>query len=67
MSQDQPGGGEVTSAPETRCRVIQDRIAVPGLTGKDFRPPWWLRLVLATPGPRNAPRGCRPSALAASG
>src|SRR5262245_61191070 len=37
-------------------RLIQDRIAAPGLdTGHEFRPPWWLRLVTSIPGLRNLP------------
>jgi 2-polyprenyl-6-methoxyphenol hydroxylase-like FAD-dependent oxidoreductase len=32
-------------------RVIQDRIAAPGLNaGNEFRPPWWLRLLTSIPG-----------------
>ncbi|HEV3260949.1 MAG TPA: FAD-dependent oxidoreductase [Gemmataceae bacterium] len=35
-------------------RVMQDRIAAPGLdAGHEFRPPWWLRLVTSIPGLRN--------------
>jgi 2-polyprenyl-6-methoxyphenol hydroxylase-like FAD-dependent oxidoreductase len=37
-------------------RVMQDRIAAPGLAaGKEFRLPWWLRLMAAVPGLRNLP------------
>jgi 2-polyprenyl-6-methoxyphenol hydroxylase-like FAD-dependent oxidoreductase len=36
-------------------RIIQDRIAAPGLTGKEFSLPCWLRLILATPVLRNVP------------
>lgn len=37
-------------------RVIQDRIALPGLTaGRPFQIPWWLRLVTSVPGLRNIP------------
>lgn len=37
-------------------RVIQDRIAAPGLVaGREFRPPWLLRLITAVPGLRNLP------------
>lgn len=37
-------------------RVIQDRIAGPGLdAAHEFRPPWWLRLVTSIPGLRNVP------------
>jgi 2-polyprenyl-6-methoxyphenol hydroxylase-like FAD-dependent oxidoreductase len=37
-------------------RVIQDRIAAPGLDAKhEFRPPWWLRLITSIPGLRNVP------------
>jgi 2-polyprenyl-6-methoxyphenol hydroxylase-like FAD-dependent oxidoreductase len=37
-------------------RVMQDRIAAPGLdAGHEFRPPWWLRLLLSIPGLRNIP------------
>jgi 2-polyprenyl-6-methoxyphenol hydroxylase-like FAD-dependent oxidoreductase len=37
-------------------RVIQNRIAAPGLVaGRDFRLPWWLRLLTAVPGLRNLP------------
>ncbi len=37
-------------------RVMQDRIAAPGLAaGREFRLPWWLRLATAVPGLRNLP------------
>ncbi len=37
-------------------RVIQDRIATPGLAGGgSFRPPWWLRLLTSLPGFRDLP------------
>src|SRR5262249_42055016 len=37
-------------------RVIQDRIAAPGLNaGHEFRPPWWLWLLTAIPGLRDIP------------
>jgi 2-polyprenyl-6-methoxyphenol hydroxylase-like FAD-dependent oxidoreductase len=37
-------------------RVIQDRIAGPGLDAEhEFRPPWWLGLVTSIPGLRNLP------------
>jgi 2-polyprenyl-6-methoxyphenol hydroxylase-like FAD-dependent oxidoreductase len=37
-------------------RVIQDRIAAPGLDARhEFRPPWFLRLITAVPGLRNIP------------
>jgi 2-polyprenyl-6-methoxyphenol hydroxylase-like FAD-dependent oxidoreductase len=37
-------------------RVMQDRIAAPGLdAAHEFRPPWWLRLVTSVPGLRNVP------------
>ena len=37
-------------------RVIQDRIAAPGLdAAHEFRPPWWLRLLTSIPGLRNIP------------
>jgi 2-polyprenyl-6-methoxyphenol hydroxylase-like FAD-dependent oxidoreductase len=37
-------------------RLMQDRIAAPGLdAGHDFRPPWWLRLLTSIPGLRNLP------------
>jgi 2-polyprenyl-6-methoxyphenol hydroxylase-like FAD-dependent oxidoreductase len=37
-------------------RVIQDRIAAPGLDAShEFRPPWWLRLITCIPGLRNIP------------
>src|SRR5262245_2720734 len=37
-------------------RVMQDRIAAPGLdAAHEFRPPWWLRLITCIPGLRNIP------------
>jgi 2-polyprenyl-6-methoxyphenol hydroxylase-like FAD-dependent oxidoreductase len=37
-------------------RVMQDRIAAPGLdVGREFHPPWWLRLITSVPGLRNLP------------
>jgi 2-polyprenyl-6-methoxyphenol hydroxylase-like FAD-dependent oxidoreductase len=37
-------------------RVIQDRIAAPGLDAShEFRPPWWLRLLTSLPVLRNLP------------
>jgi 2-polyprenyl-6-methoxyphenol hydroxylase-like FAD-dependent oxidoreductase len=37
-------------------RVIQDRIAAPGLDAvHDFRPPWFLRFISHVPGVRNIP------------
>jgi 2-polyprenyl-6-methoxyphenol hydroxylase-like FAD-dependent oxidoreductase len=37
-------------------RVMQDRIAAPGLdAGHEFRPPWWLRVVTRIPVLRNVP------------
>jgi 2-polyprenyl-6-methoxyphenol hydroxylase-like FAD-dependent oxidoreductase len=37
-------------------RVMQDRIAAPGLqAGKEFRPPWFLRMLAALPLLRNLP------------
>jgi 2-polyprenyl-6-methoxyphenol hydroxylase-like FAD-dependent oxidoreductase len=36
--------------------VIQSRIAAPGLdAGREFRPPWWLRVVTSIPGLRTIP------------
>ncbi len=35
--------------------IMQDRLAAPGLTGKEFRLPWFIRVVLATPILRNIP------------
>lgn len=37
-------------------RVMQDRIAAPGLdAGREFRPPWWLRLATSIPILRDIP------------
>src|SRR5262245_31016864 len=37
-------------------RIIQDRLAAPGLNaGHECRRPWWLRLITAVPGLRNVP------------
>jgi 2-polyprenyl-6-methoxyphenol hydroxylase-like FAD-dependent oxidoreductase len=36
-------------------RVMQERIAAPGLSGKPFKLPWFLRLALKVPGLRNVP------------
>lgn len=37
-------------------RVIQSRIAAPGLdASREFRPPWWLRLITSVPGLRGIP------------
>jgi 2-polyprenyl-6-methoxyphenol hydroxylase-like FAD-dependent oxidoreductase len=37
-------------------RLIQDRIAAPGLVaGREFRPPWFLRVIAKVPGLRNLP------------
>jgi 2-polyprenyl-6-methoxyphenol hydroxylase-like FAD-dependent oxidoreductase len=36
-------------------RVMQNRIAAPGLSGKPFKLPWFMRLALSIPGLRNVP------------
>jgi len=36
-------------------RVIQNRIAAPGLSGKRFKLPWFMRLALSIPGLRDIP------------
>jgi hypothetical protein len=37
-------------------RVIQDRIAAPGLAaGREFRAPWWLKVMSVVPGLRDVP------------
>jgi 2-polyprenyl-6-methoxyphenol hydroxylase-like FAD-dependent oxidoreductase len=37
-------------------RIMQNRIAAPGLdAAHEFRPPWWLRLLTSVPGLRNLP------------
>jgi 2-polyprenyl-6-methoxyphenol hydroxylase-like FAD-dependent oxidoreductase len=37
-------------------RLIQDRLAAPGLdAGHEFRPPWWLRPLTSIPGLRDLP------------
>ena len=35
--------------------MMQNKLAAPGLTGKEFKLPWFVRLALALPVVRNVP------------